>query len=258
MTRFAPVGLLSVFLLLPAPAADLPADADKRVKEYEAQREAIRKKADEDTATAFARLVADLTALQEVYEKAGKKDDARAVGDRIARISRDADRAANVLTNGSFEDGPDGGAGGGFTPVGAESTDIKGWKVTTGSVDHIGGYWKAADGGRSLDLNGHEVGAIAQTFKTTKGQKYRVSFALAANADAGADSMKVKVSAAGKSDEFTFEKKETSKENMGWVIKAWEFTAADDETTLEFTSLHTDEPFCGPALDDVIVAPVKK
>lgn len=257
MTRVAPIGLLSVLLLIPARAADLPADADKRVKEYEAQREAIRKKADDEAAAALARLVADLTALQEVYEKGGKKDEAKAVADRIVRLGRDADRAANVLTNGSFEDGPEAAAGG-FTPVGAESTAIKGWKVTTGSVDHIGTYWKAADGDRSLDLNGNEVGAIAQTFKTIKGQKYRVTFALAANADAGAESMKVKVSAAGKSDEFTFEKKEVSRENMGWVIKAWEFTATDDETTLEFTSLHTDEPFCGPALDDVIVAPIKK
>lgn len=257
MTRFVLPGLLSALVLLPAPAADLPADADKRVKEYEAQREAIRKKADDDAAAALARLVADLTALQEVYDKAGKKDDAKAVADRIARLVRAADRAANVLVNGSFEDGP-GAAAGGFTPVAAESTDIKGWKVTTGSVDHISTYWKAADGERSLDLNGNEVGPLAQTFKTVKGQKYRVTFALAANPDAGADSMKVKVSAAGKSDEFTFEKKETSKENMGWVIKAWEFTADADETTLEFASLHTDEAFCGPALDDVIVAPVQK
>lgn len=257
MTRLAPIALLSVLLLLPARAADLPADADKRVKEYEAQREAIRKKADEDAAAALARLVADLTALQEAYEKGGKKDEARAVADRIVRFGRDADRAANVLTNGSFEDGPEAAAGG-FTPVGAESTAIKGWKVTSGSVDHISTYWKAADGERSLDLNGNEVGAIAQTFKTSKGQKYRVSFALAANADSGADTLKVKVTAAGKSDEFTFVKKEVSKENMGWEIKAWEFTATDDETTLEFTSLHTDEVFCGPALDDVIVAPVKR
>lgn len=257
MTRLALPGLLSALLLLPAPAADLPADADKRVKEYEAQREAIRKKADDDTAAALARLVADLTALQEVYEKGGKKDDARAVADRIARLARDADRAANVLVNGSFEDGP-GAAAGGFVPVGAESTDIKGWKVTTGSVDHISTYWKAADGERSLDLNGNEVGAIAQTFKTTKGQKYRVTFALSVNADSGAEAVKVKVAAAGQSDEVTFVKKEVSKENMGWEIKAWEFTATDDETTLEITSLHTDEAFCGPALDDVIVAPVKK
>lgn len=258
MTRsLLPVGLLCALVLLPARAADLPADAEKRVKEYEAQREVIRKKADEDAAAALARLLADLASVQEGHARAGRKDDAKAVADRIVRLGRDADRAASVLVNGSFEEGPEAG-GMGFVPVGAESTAIKGWKVTTGSVDHISTYWKAADGERSLDLNGNEVGAIAQTFKTTKGQRYRVTFALAANADSGADSLKVKVSAAGKAEEFTFEKKEISKENMGWVVKAWEFTATDDETTLEFTSLHTDEPSCGPALDDVIVAPVKK
>ena len=44
-----------------------------------------------------------------------------------------------------------------------------GWTVTRGSVDYIGPYWQHADGRRSIDLNGNEPGAIAQTLRTRPG-----------------------------------------------------------------------------------------
>ena len=258
MKRLLPLGVLAAAVFaLPSRGGDLPTEAEKRLKQFEEERTAIRKEADTKVLDARAKLVRDLTALKELLAKDGKAADAQAVADKLATFDRDILRSANLLVNGSFEEGAEPG-GGGFTTVGVDGTALKGWKVTAGSVDHIDTYWKAAHGGRSLDLNGNDVGAISQTFKTVKGQKYAVSFALAANFDSGADSLKVKVSAAGKAEEFTFEKKEVSKENMGWVIKTWEFTATDDETTLDIASLHTDEAFCGPALDDVIVVPAGK
>lgn len=107
---------------------------------------------------------------------------------------------AELLTNGNFEDGPEPDpAGRGFTPYEAGSTAIPGWTITRGSVDYIGPYWQHADGRRSIDLNGNEPGAIAQTIRTRPGRKYRVTFGLAGNAFVGAEpAVKlVVVSAAG-------------------------------------------------------------
>src|SRR5665647_2987472 len=82
---------------------------------------------------------------------------------------------ANLFTNGSFEDGTyvDNG---GFQTLNAGSSAISGW-IVSGSVDWIGSYWKASNGTRSLDMSGFmQQGAISQTFDTTVGQKYLVTF----------------------------------------------------------------------------------
>jgi len=72
-------------------------------------------------------------------------------------------------------------------PAGAFSTFTTGqsigpWTVTAGSVDLIGpGFWAAADGDQSLDLDGTSAGTVSQTFATTPGTTYTVSYALAGN-----------------------------------------------------------------------------
>ena len=164
-----------------------------------------------------------------------------------------------MLINGSFEDGPEPDAAGpGFTPLEAGSDVIRGWTVTRGSVDYIGPYWQHADGRRSIDLNGNEPGAIAQTFRTTPGKKYRVTFSLAGNncAGDGPSPKVVAVSAAGRRAEFMFDATGKSYTDMGWVTKTWEFTANAAETTLEFASATPDPPACGPALDKVSVVEI--
>src|SRR5262245_40360108 len=71
-------------------------------------------------------------------------------------------RVANLLINGSFEDGPDPGE---FKPLDEDADDIKGWVVTRGQIDYIGTHWGHADGKRSLDLGGSPgYGGVAQTF----------------------------------------------------------------------------------------------
>jgi choice-of-anchor C domain-containing protein len=167
--------------------------------------------------------------------------------------------AGELVTNGSFEEGPEPDpAGPGFTPIEAGSTVIPGWTVTRGSVDYIGPYWQHADGKRSIDLNGNEPGAIAQTIRTRAGKRYRVTFSLAGNNCGDADTPKraVVVSAAGSQAEFTFDTTGKSYEDMGWVTKTWEFTATAAETTLEFTSATEIPPACGPALDRVSVVEI--
>lgn len=91
--------------------------------------------------------------------------------------------AASLITNGSFETGA---APGSFTTESAGSTDITGWTIASGSVDYIGSYWAASDGARSIDIAGSAIGALSQSFATTAGQKYLVTFDLSSNRTFGA------------------------------------------------------------------------
>jgi choice-of-anchor C domain-containing protein len=172
----------------------------------------------------------------------------------LAAPAAGEERPKNLLVNGSFEDGPEAGD---FLPLDPGATDVKGWTVTRAQVDYIGGHWKAADGNRSLDLHGSPgLGGVKQAFATTKGRKYRVTFSMAANPNFQPEAGPVKllcVRAAGKKEAFAFDAAEKTVQDMGWVTKTWEFTAAEDETTLEFHTLETEDPNCGPALDNVSV-----
>lgn len=158
---------------------------------------------------------------------------------------------ANLLVNGSFEDGPDPGD---FLPLDKGAKDIKGWVVVNAQIDYIGTHWTAADGKRSLDLNGSPgVGGVAQTFKTTKGKKYRVTFSLAGNPNGTNPKKTLAVRAAGKEKGFTFDTTGKTQQEMGWRKETWEFTAVADETTLEIVSTMDDDTSSGPALDNVSV-----
>ena len=65
------------------------------------------------------------------------------------------------------------------------------------------------------------------------------------------------VRAAGKKEAFSFDAAGKAVDQMGWVTKAWEFTAVEDETTIEFHTLETEDASCGPALDNVAVVEAK-
>jgi choice-of-anchor C domain-containing protein len=166
------------------------------------------------------------------------------------------DKPVNLITNGSFEDGTDPGD---FLSLDPGAKDIKGWVVTRGQIDYVGTHWNAADGKRSLDLHGSPgYGGVKQTFKTRKGQKYKVTFSLAANPDGQVKAKKLGVEAAGKKESFKCDATGKSNDDMGWEAKEWTFTAEGDETTLEFYTLETEDPNCGPALDNVAVFAVNK
>lgn len=86
-----------------------------------------------------------------------------------------AANAAPAFSNGSFEV-PVVSANT-FRPVSA-GQPIGAWTVTRGNVDHIGaGFWPAADGTQSIDLDGsialNLAGAVAQTFSTLPVHLYR-------------------------------------------------------------------------------------
>jgi choice-of-anchor C domain-containing protein len=171
---------------------------------------------------------------------------------------------ANLILNGSFENGIDPGAMD-ILPPG--STNVSDWTVTRGGVDYKGTFWDAFDGVRSIDLdNSPGFGGIMQTFATTPQVRYLVTFAMSGNpyTDFGDPSMKhMRVEAAGQSADFSFETAGHWYDNMGWVTHSWWFTADSNSTTLEFYSLHTlaggeysgYSGWCGAALDNVSVVP---
>lgn len=166
---------------------------------------------------------------------------------------------ANLLVNGSFEEGPEIASGMGFDWYNEGSTDLKGWTVSRGQISYVGEkYWQHADGKRSLDMHGGPgFGGIKQTFATKKGQRYRLIFSLAGNPDGPVPIKTLGVKAAGAETKFTFDCSQQSRMDMGWLTQVWDFTAIGEETTLELFTLMTEDPNCGPALDNVSVTPVE-
>lgn len=167
---------------------------------------------------------------------------------------------ANIIANGSFESGPDPD---GVLPLALGSTAITGWEVSRDAIDYIGWYWDASDGDRSLDLdNSIGFGGIKQTFSTTPGWIYKVTFDMAGNPYRGFEDpywKYMRVSADGQSGDFGFDTTGKSlPSNMGWVTHNWQFTADDTSATLEFYSLHGQiggySGYCGPALDNVSIS----
>jgi choice-of-anchor C domain-containing protein len=151
----------------------------------------------------------------------------------------------NLLLNGSFEEGPDPGS---FRAYEAGSTAIRGWKVTRAMIDYVGSKFPASHGERSLDLDGTPgFGGIEQTFSTTPGQIYIVSFDLAGNPQGPPATKKLRVTAAGQAADFSHDA------SLNWSHETWKFKAAEQSTTIEFYSLDAEGGYCGPLLDSVSV-----
>ena len=158
---------------------------------------------------------------------------------------------ANLVVNGSFETGPD------PTPseavqLAAGSTAITGWLVTRTNIDYCTGTrWTAAQGGRSLGLNGSLPGGIAQTFVTQAHAQYTVRFYMCGDPFTSPAIKVMRVAAAGQSADFEADNTGMWPWDPGWNWHAWTFTATGSSTQLEFYSLMSGD--AGPALDSVTV-----
>ena len=141
-----------------------------------------------------------------------------------------------------------------FTTYSA-TQNFGGWTVGSGSIDLINGFWQAASGTYSVDLDGASVGSIYQDLVTSLGGTYNLSFALAGNSAGGPliKSMDVFWGSTNVGT-FTFDVTGKSPSNMGWqnfVVN--NLTATSATTRLTFQST-TNGNVYGPALDDVIVS----
>ncbi len=164
--------------------------------------------------------------------------------------------------NGSFEIGTD--PGGTFTTLtSVDTTDIASWSVELGSIDYISGYWPASNGSRSIDLNGLTTGTISQTFPTTIGETYTVTFDLSGNPDSrpvgdaywSPNAKVVAVSATGAAAQnFAYDTAAHANtlSNMLWESHAYSFVATAANTTLTFAS-QIPGAF-GPAIDNVAIS----
>jgi choice-of-anchor C domain-containing protein len=160
--------------------------------------------------------------------------------------------AFSGVSNGSFEAGTF--TANPFDTLPAGSTAITDWTVDSGSIDWIGSYWQAADGSRSIDLNGNETGAISQTLTTTIGNTYVVTFDLSGNTDCPPTAKTLTVGATGAPPaSYTFDTAVVgnSRVDMKWVAQTYTFLATNSSSVLAFTS--TTAGPCGPALDNVSV-----
>lgn len=158
---------------------------------------------------------------------------------------------ADLIVNGSFEDGP---VVGSFLEIPQGSTAITGWKVINGNIDLVGSFWPASHGSKSLDLHGSlgpSSGGVSQTFATTVGTSYLVTFDFAGNPEFQ-QVRNMRVQAAGQSVDFSFNTTGHSFSDLGWVSKNWQFQAVGSETTLQFFSLNNSDT-TGPTLDNVSV-----
>ncbi|MDH6108492.1 choice-of-anchor C domain-containing protein [Kitasatospora sp. MAP12-15] len=138
-----------------------------------------------------------------------------------------------------------------YTDLSAGQT-IGPWTVTAGTVDLIGaGFWQAAEGDQSVDLNGVGPGAVAQTFTTVPGANYTVTYALAGN-PAGPPILKTGSALIDGQDfqDFSFDTAGKSFTNMGYVNRQFTFQATNSATTIGFASTTPNSPF-GPVVDDV-------
>ena len=152
-------------------------------------------------------------------------------------------QAAGPLTNGSFELGSLG-----TLPVG--STAIDRWVVTRGGID-CANVWQAADGTRSVDLQGfNSSGGVQQTVTTTAGVRYRLTFALAGNPDNGPVIKRITARAGAVSENFQFDTTGKTRQNMGWVDRSLVFVAAGGATEIEFRSVDMPSSW-GAVIDNV-------
>ncbi|MEV0925847.1 choice-of-anchor C family protein [Streptomyces spongiicola] len=159
--------------------------------------------------------------------------------------------ATTAFTNGSFETPT--------VPPNSFSTFVAGqtmglWQVESGSVDLVDdGFWQAAEGDQSVDLNGGTAGRLSQTFTTEPGTKYTVTYSLAGN-PAGPPTVKSgEVRIDGQNFQgFTFNTAGKTFANMSYVTRQFTFVANNTSTKLTFASTSGPTAY-GPVIDDVKV-----
>ncbi|MFF3551948.1 choice-of-anchor C family protein [Streptomyces tsukubensis] len=142
-----------------------------------------------------------------------------------------------------------------FTPY-FPGQDIGPWSVTLGAVDLIGaGTWQAAEGEQSIDLNG--ISAVSQTFTTTPGTTYTVTYSLAGNptnADPAVKTGKVLVDGQDFQN-FSFDVTGKTYAAMGYVNRGFTFVANAATTTVAFVSTTGPTAANGPVIDNVCIEP---
>lgn len=155
--------------------------------------------------------------------------------------------AANLLTNGDFE-APLAPNSPGYTTFYAGES-FPGWSVTSGNVDVVAASFAPSNpsSGQWLDLVGFNDGTITQTFATTSGATYLLTFLYGNNPGGSPRSANVSVG--------NFAGTITSNTGLNYNSFSQLFTATGSSTTLTFASFGGSGN-AGIALDNVAVTAV--
>lgn len=155
----------------------------------------------------------------------------------------------NLIVNGSFETGP---VTPGDVQLATGSTAIAGWVVSAANIDYVTTSWTAAQGFRSVGLNGSTAGGISQTFATIPSEEYTVRFYMAGDPETFPLVKRLRVSAAGQQQTFDVDLTGMWSWDPGWDARMFHFNANTTSTTVTFTSLETGA--AGPAVDSITVS----
>ena len=182
---------------------------------------------------------------------------------------------ADLIVNGSFES--PGIPNYFYTNYGTQTnptnwggTSFTGWDVPVNNVDIVArspnGPWTgaAADGSQYLDLVGYGgTGGIAQTFATTPGQAYRLSFAYSNNPGGSANPARMLVDITdGSSNTILFSSNfvhgGAQAGNLDWTHFSTVFIADGTSNTIRFTEIDGASGCCngGVLLDAVGISAV--
>ncbi|MBI3745680.1 MAG: choice-of-anchor C family protein [Chloroflexi bacterium] len=159
-----------------------------------------------------------------------------------------------LIVNGGFEQPI---AGSDFTEI-VPGTGLTGWTINSGSIDMISTHWASFEGAQSVDLNGNAAGTISQTFATTPGAQYQLTFQYSANPDGPPDAKTASVLVNGTVIDSVSHPKggyltTTAPRTIAWTPASVIFTAPAATTTLTFQS--TSSTSYGIVLDAVSVVP---
>lgn len=138
----------------------------------------------------------------------------------------------------------------------AGNTEMPGWTVSQGNVDLVRTEWTSFAGSQSVDLVGRALGGLQQTFTTTPGSVYRLSFEYANNWFNGGGTASVELIGQGTIFTDTVSHTNSTNANMNWLNYSTNFVANSNSTTLRFTAL-TSSGDGGVVIDNVsVVQPV--
>jgi hypothetical protein len=159
-------------------------------------------------------------------------------------------QASSLLTNGSFENtgGTFVGDGNHTDSLSSGSTAIPGWTTTNSTFTawiQNGNPWNisASDGSFFLDLTGYSdsgtYGGVMQSFATTIGTHYVLTFDLGYGGNSGAFGGPVSVNVSVGGGPTTFTSGSGTPNPAVWSHETFNFTATSTTTTLSITGLST-------------------
>jgi choice-of-anchor C domain-containing protein len=174
-----------------------------------------------------------------------------------------AAQASNLLLNGGFESPPSPGSASYLDYTSGQSIQTGGgWTVLDNSVDVVDDQGPYAitphSGSQLVDLVGvGSLGGIYQSFATTSGQSYSLTFWYGNNPTAGSAAAAVEVGdSAGSTTDFagSVSHSGSTGSNVGWTEYTTSFAADSSLTYLSFdTTIGSNNG--GIVLDDVVVSP---